>query len=536
MKRKILLIAAGCILLSLLANAQISLPAPFNAPIPGTVSPDESVFSPTAWRQDSSWYLHWNSIGNSWQRDRRTLRTFNGSGMLTELLAIRWDYNLSEWINDDNYSNEYYSDHTTPKNMFRMVWDPSDQAWVEVYHAFYASNGDITEYEAKAYDAATNSFTGGNRTTYTYSPGSMQELHKNLDPATQTWKNFSRITITYDGQGNAISSLVEVWIEGLSAWMNAEYYEIAYTPLGEILEMIFSVWNTGTSDWNFSSRMTYEYNSSGWLVANYIYSWDEMVADWKNSVRINYHYDENGHKTQAESYEWDDAQQAWDNDRKEVYNYHANGMLHETLSSTWIAAISQFMDYEYSCRDENGNETETWHKDINYQTNEYYDGSRTVSTYADGLLTEALYQTLELPGSTWIPSWRKTNTWDGNRNLTVELYEDYDHQNLAWVNTSRSEHFYSSYIGIPELQGLNGLCMFRNPLHPGETIQCPGLQPEEVYHFRLITMQGQTVMDNTLPGNVTLVMPESLSAGSYILRITGSDGTAISGKVTVVQK
>lgn len=536
MKRKLMISLAGMFLLLCGANAQISITNPFSS-----VSADPYVRGtnpavPSEWKQDSTWSWSWNNITLTWQKVRRDIKIHNNSGKLVSQVALLWDYNLSEWVNYEKYYNEYHPDHTTPKYMFRMIWDPAYQAFAETWHAFYTSDGDITESESKSYDVTTSSYTGGNQSIYTYSPGTEEMIRKNLDAATMNWKNYSRSTSVLNAQEKPVSILMELWIEASQSWMNVESYTMTYTVQGEQLEMLFSQWDPGTSTWKTTGKMNWEYNSSGWLVGQYIYSWDDVNLNWENGVKIIHHYDENGYKTQSESFDWDDATQSWDYDRKEVYSYHPNGMPHKTYTYAWVEALWQYMEYEYTCRDENGNETETYHKDINYQTNEYYQGNRTVSTYSDGLLTEVLSQSLEIPGNTWVPSYRETNTWDGNRNLTLELHETYDNVNLTWKNSSKYEHFYSSYIGMDEQRELTDLCYFRNPLCPGDPIQCPGLSPDEIYQFRLITMQGKPVLDQTFSGGGTIMLPDNLPAGSYLLTIKGSKGISGSGKIIVLHK
>jgi len=536
MKRKILLVAAGSFLLFGMATAQIFLPEPFAAWSPKAPLLVESFSSPSAWRQDSTWESHWNSTGTDWQRYKRTMRTFNGSGRLASQVTLRWDFNLSEWVNYETTSNEYYPDNTTLKRTSRSQWDQSAYAWVELYHCYYNDSGKPTESEEKTYDFTTSSYLSGSLTQFTYSPGNEVHLRKTLVPATMIWENNFRTTINFDGQGNEISYLSEGWIAGTSTWMNAGYVEMTYTAQGQMLEMIMQVWDPVTSFWKNSIRVTCEYNSSGWLVNYTGYSWDQVLVVWRNNIKILYHYDEDGNQIQAESYEWDNTLSAWLNNQKQVSTYYATGVMHETWRSVWVTGISQFIDIEYGGYNDAGDEVESWHKSIDYQTFEFYQGSRTLTTYTDGMLTEALHQSLETPGMTWIPSWRKTNTWDANRNLTVELHENYNDATQAWTNSTKYDHFYTTYIGIDEIAQLTSLCFFENPLSPGGTIQCPGLSPDESYTIRLISLTGQTIFTQTLPGTGSLSLPETVATGQYILLIAGSNGTTASGKVVVLKR
>ena len=89
---------------------------------------------------------------------------------------------------------------------------------------------------------------------------------------------------------------------------------------------------------------------------------------------------------------------------------------------------------------------------------------------------------------------------------------------------------------MDEQRELTDLCYFRNPLCPGDPIQCPGLSPDEIYQFRLITMQGKPVLDQTFSGGGTIMLPDNLPAGSYLLTIKGSKGISGSGKIIVLHK
>lgn len=523
---------AGWFLLTGTVNAQHSrMPNPEDF-FPKSPVNNESFAASTEWRQDSTWESHWNTTGNVWQRDRRILRSFNASGRMLSSLNIRWNFSLSEWINVEQYTNTYQADHTTPETTYRHVWDPSLQDWVEEYRAFYNSDADLTEYEERVYDITTGTFTSGEQGFITYSQGAVQELHKSLVTATMTWENMARITTTYDAQENPVTCLVEGWIGG--SWMNSQYATMTYTPQGEELEMVVQQWDPVINVWKNVYRISYEYNTSGWLIGTYYSSWDLIFLVWQPVVKILFQYNESGNETLSQSYEWDNTSQLWNPDQKQVSTWYPNNVMHETWRYVWLPIPVKFMEIEYAGYDDNGHEIEQWNKNIDYQTYEYYQGYRTVSSYVDGLLMEALSQSLEVPGFTWVDSWRKTNSWDGNRNLTLELWENWDNIALTWVNSSRDEHFFSSYIGIDEMPRISDICFFSNPLIPGEAIRCPGLSPDASYRVQLISAGGQTVSDQTIRGEETLLLPANLPAGLYILFIAGSNGTTVSGKVTIV--
>lgn len=511
MKRKILMTAAGCLLLLCFANAQ------------------------NTWKKDSTWTLQWwDSNGILWHHYLRTIRNFNSAGNIVNTLDIRWDNTLS-WVPSINLSTEYYPDNTTPKKKVRTTWDQPDQTWVEIFHEFYQSDGRITEKEEKSYNASTNSYTAGFQFIYTYTEGSMQRVIKEYDKGTTEWRNKYRTTTIYDGQGNAINILDESWDTGLSSWVDVKKQEMTYNQEGQIIEALFLSWDHEISDWMNESRMTYSYNELGWLVDNITYLWYNSPGVWINSTKVVYDYDENGSKTQVVNYDWYGSPPLWNYKEKEVYSYYPDKLLHETSKSAWIKGLGQFKEFEHSNLDENGNETELWKKWIDYQTGQFYDGFLIVNSYSDSLRVEARFYILDILTNEWLPLSRYTNTWDENRNLAVELSEEYESDSQTWVNKTKYEHFYSPCIGMDEIPGLSGLCYFQNPISPSETVQCPGLKPDEIYHFRLVGMQGQTILNKTIQGNETLVIPENLATGTYILTIYGQKGTFATGKVIVVK-
>jgi len=534
MQRKLFLLCAGIFLFLSTGNAQIVLPKLFPvAPVPEAKKEMTVPAAPAEWRKDSTWAWHWNSTTSAWQKIERTLRTSNGCGQPVNRLTLSWNYTLSEWVNFTKASNDYFPDNMTPSSSFEMHWNPSDNIWMEVYHALYKSNGDITEWEEKYYDETTNSYTSGNQGMYTYYSQGIQVVQKNLDVTTLSWKNYSRLTTGFDLQGNSVSRIIELWDEPTSSWCNVQAEVATYNAQNQVVEVLYSGWDSGISDWKNLGKITYEYNASGWLVKNFMYQWDEITLSWQNAVRIDYHYDENGNKIQAGSYEWDEVALLWEPDQKELYSYHSNGIPWQTFRYIWIPSLSEFKETEYTAYNEAGSEMEHYSKDINMSTFEYYQGYRTLNTYSEDLLTETLNQQLEVPANTWNDEYRTSYTWDANHNLTQELYESYDDALLAWKNSSKKDHFYSSYIGLEEPGELSTLCYFRNPLSPGETVHCPGLVSGEQYRFRLYTMTGQSVCDQQVQGTGSFTIPGSLSQGSYMLMITGSQGNAYSGRVMI---
>ncbi len=491
-------------------------------------SPD----NPEWWNQDSTWYWKWLPGTSAWEKYEREIRLLDGQGNSISSTYIDWDETLSEWNFGSRYYNEYYSNNRI-KNRFHHIWNKATGSWVDINHTFYDTDGKITETQQRNFDNH-NVIYSGSQVIYTYGPSTLQMTGQTLDIITMTWINDVKTLETYDSDNRMISRVHQQWNSGTAAWVNVDKVEKTYNSLGNPNDEFYYDWNAVTSNWDINSRLTFQYNSSGWEISTYLDIWNASTSTFDNQTRTLSQFNPEGLVTQWLYETWNMSTQIYDNFEKLTYTYHPNGVANEFYSFNWDPIHAVFMDLQYSRSDTSGNNVEYYSKSMDYTTYLYTNGYRQLYTFDSYRVQLCLSQDLDVLSNTWIDDSRRTSTYDGNFNNTVELDEVYTPGTATWANAYKQEHFYSDFIGINDKPGVKDYCFFSNPIQAGQSINCPDLKEGSDYQITLINMRGQRVYNINLKAGGSFSVPSTMPAGTYVLQIIEKGKLPVSGKVIVV--
>ena len=267
-------------------------------------------------------------------------RCYYPSGYGYDLLLDEWKFdNAKSWEHDgSSYVDEYIVTHTFDANgrteTTKYEFYDNGQWNTEGYETYtYDANGNV----ATTLDAYNNGTTwDSTRGTLTYNPQGKVTLQLNEDYNTVTmmWEPMRRTTLTYNANGDMLTSTTEVW--NMGQWQNS--YRVANTYVNNLLsESLNEVWFSGM--WHNSNKEIFSYDANGNLTQNLNDYWN--AGQWEPGQRITHTYNANNDKTSTTYENYGSGNYEYQNRvLYDNYNtYHQEGI--ET-NETWNATLGQF--------------------------------------------------------------------------------------------------------------------------------------------------------------------------------------------------
>ena len=338
------------------------------------------------------------------------------------------------------------------------------------------------------WDTIANVFKNMQKYTFTVNAnGSLnQYIIQNWVPASSTWKNYYRVTLTYYNNDPA-KTLVQLTDTATSATGWGNYYRQTNTySTGGYKTQDLSELKSGAT-WLPSSRITYTNNTAGYptqeLLA-YYYS-----GAWNNNTKTTYTYNASNQVTQKIAANWDFVS-AFANDERTAYTYTTAGKVATELQDSWDGALW----YKYS--------------KINYTYNA-----------ANYMLTSKT-QLWNVGTSVYQDASSEDNTLNSSNNPTVELSKKaYSVTNLL-INDSRRTTQYQTVVGTEAaaapVANAPAFKLYPNPANDQITVEMATDQPATLL---LTNAQGQVISTRNINDNQTQLEIQQLPAGAYHLSV-----------------
>jgi hypothetical protein len=226
--------------------------------------------------------------------------------------------------------------------------------------------------------------------------------------STGSWENKMRFAFTYDGAGDTLTQLTQVWDASSLVWTNSACDSSDYTS-GLRQSRNRTVWNNTTAAWRPSERWLYTY--SGASLSNSLHQL-YVAPGWNDESRISYAYDGAGLLTTQTSERYTGG--AWVNTALKLYTYDAADLPLSVLEQQWVSGA--WLNYRETLTEYNADAlpvtiyTRAWMSPTDIDT---YQRADLVYTSDKLLATQTL------------------NNWDGvspglpNINTRYYYYEDY---------------------------------------------------------------------------------------------------------------
>ncbi len=228
-------------------------------------------------------------INGVWENSSRTTNLYDANGNKLTILCESWTNGA--WVNYSRYAYTYDFEGKE-LTMSKEYWENGDWTYAERYNYTYNTNGTIST------EILENWGMGGwcnvMRRSWTYDAQGylLTELHE------FGGINSSRITYTYDTQGNKVKSINENWDNGV--WVNSRCNTSTYNLQGNKITDIIENWNNGV--WVNSMRYDYTYDAQGNKLTDLWEHWRN--GSWVDVLLRTYTYDDNNNGISGTSNSW----------------------------------------------------------------------------------------------------------------------------------------------------------------------------------------------------------------------------------------
>ena len=185
-------------------------------------------------------------VNNAWKADRKTTRTYNNDGLLTEMLMQE---NMGAGLENTNRYTFLY-------NANQKAYESLSENWV--LSSFWMNDTKGTY----SYDV------NGNQT------GITQQL---WDSDSVKWDNNTKYITGYDANSNKTSEVKQDWLG--NTWVNNYQYTNTYNSGSKQLSALFERWINNA--WQNDNRRVFEYDNNG-------YKSFEEYNEWENNAWIGY--------------------------------------------------------------------------------------------------------------------------------------------------------------------------------------------------------------------------------------------------------
>jgi len=252
----------------------------------------------------------WDTTSSTWVDVQKTERIFDANANEINTYTFSWDGKLSNWKGLYGY-NKIYNQQGFLIQSENLFWDSNIQAFSkssksifvinnaglllsDTFQTWNSSSGAYVIGQVSAYTYNTNNIRTSFRTsglnTTTGAPNWVKLSTTTLDASDRplvifeqdsgfiaggSWKPSSRITYTYDANGNNTNYLSEARPAGSETLVNASRSTRTYNTNNEELSFLHESWIAASSVWAPSSAGLNEYDNDGFLTARetkYIWS------------------------------------------------------------------------------------------------------------------------------------------------------------------------------------------------------------------------------------------------------------------------
>jgi hypothetical protein len=305
------------------------------------------------------------------------------------------------------------------------------------------------------------------------------------DTVTGPWTLNLKEETSFDENGRTSVDAGYHWDDSLKQWIGDWKYEYTRDEDGRQTGWTSFEWDTDSGQWINTERYAYSYNEYGARATLDVHEWDTVLNEWVGVYTEQYNFDENGNVTSStSSWEWDPVGKKfkpgfrmeftrndsglvtswiesqwnpvsgkWVNTQKGDNTYDENGNTTSNVWSNWDTISNQWVllskyDYTYDAEgDQTSSISAFWNADSNKwdlaQKWEYiYESKKSGSSIysvsaGKKLLTTIVYYLF--PPDLWIPLYRIDVTYNGEGEIILRVYSDWNPADQEYVETQKEQ-------------------------------------------------------------------------------------------------
>ncbi len=198
----------------------------------------------------------WNEQDDNWKNGSKTEYTYTNSKKYQTELNYNWEE--GEWLLSSKYTYEYDDNDLNTQKTLQFI---ANNEWVNISKNQYFStqNGLVDYYLVYNWNDQTNEWELKSRISYSYNNDGNQTIHLHENWENNQWQPTTKFSTSYDENGNESSLLGQFWDIQSNSWKNSYQNHIVNYPNGYKHTSTFEYWNSENDVWVTSSRATYTY-------------------------------------------------------------------------------------------------------------------------------------------------------------------------------------------------------------------------------------------------------------------------------------
>jgi hypothetical protein len=176
---------------------------------------------------------------------------YDTNNNLVEHLGQYWDGSISDWVNNDKYSNIYDGNNNQIKSR-SQIW--GDSIWVNYYKysKVYDGNNNLKEYLHQNW--ADSVWVDYYRELYTYDVNNNQTEILRQYKVDSNWSNYYKVSYMYDINNKLKEELRQDWV---GTWVNEFNFFYVYDENSNRIELLQQKWVNST--WVNTVKFLYTY-------------------------------------------------------------------------------------------------------------------------------------------------------------------------------------------------------------------------------------------------------------------------------------
>ena len=342
-----------------------------------------------------------------------------------------------------------------------------------------------------------------------------------------TVTNDDKTIYVRDGNGNVLDETSQDWVT--NAWVNQYRTISTYDGNNNRLTQRIDNWSTTNNAWTMNYMYVYTYDGNNNMTSNVNTTYNSGTSQWDSTYRNVFHYINNLNDT-SWGFSWSSG---WQPGSRTIQTFNVNNLSEMYLNQNWVNNAWENSSQGYTLFITSsvsyGDSMQTW----NTTTNSWMKFSRGRNTY-DGNYNSLVYlwETYDTANNVYVNNYIDSATYNSFDQVTWTKKQKWDTTNHVWTGSyayTDNLYYYELFTADVKTvqQSLGSMIVYPSPARSNVNISMKWNKPQDfvvaIYDIqgRIIRQWGEKAT-NEYKKNVPLA---GIAPGTYILQVKGKDAT-----------
>jgi len=335
------------------------------------------------------------------------------------------------------------------------------------------------------------------------------------------WVNTTKVTNTFDSNGNIIKESNEMWDNVAKVWDKLAVTSHTLNANSTINYSITETWNEDLGSWEQMQKMVYTYDASKKVLTMKMQMF--FGVDWMDLGLTTNTYNANGQLTTVLDQNFDFMTMGMINSTQTSHTYNSDGTENQSISQSWNALTSS---WENTMRTTNAYISGKKLSSLiieNFTGGIWVNFMKSLMTYnGDGSVKESLSQDWNSSSGTWVDEGKGTYTLYPDGSVNQMLMTEWKADQSKWENQSRITYTYRT-TSINQ-QGTDFLRVFPNPFSNSISIESGAIKFSS---FQIFNTSGQLVRTIEKGERLSSIDLSDLKRGVYLLKVNSPESQKV---------